>query len=102
MGTEPLDRHLRSRSRQRALCLLVCAALLPACAGDSRPPKCQRLEDDFAEAKQTWLEARAAASDPSSQGGVIVSSSEEEEIGNLRAEFETNQHELFQSGCVRE
>ena len=81
--------------------LLVAAAVLTAC-GDSRPQKCQRLESDFAEARQAWLDARAEVSDLSSQRGAIVSSSEEEEIADLRAEFETRQDELFESGCVTE
>jgi hypothetical protein len=100
MGTRPLDRYFRSGLRHWGLCLLVCAAVLTACVRDSLPPKCQLLERDFAEAKQSWLDARAAASDPSSQGGAIVSSSEEEEIRELRAAFETRQDELFESACV--
>lgn len=100
MGTRPLDRYFRSALRHWWLCLLVCAAVLTACVRDSRPPRCQLLERDFAEAKQVWLDARANASDPSSRGGATVSSSEGEEIQDLRAEFETRQNELFESGCV--
>lgn len=81
--------------------LLVCAASLTAC-GDSRPQECQRVESAFTEAKQSWLDARAADSDPDSERGAIVSSSEEEEIRDSRAEFETRQNELFESGCVTE
>jgi hypothetical protein len=66
--------------------LFVTAAVLTAC-GDSRPQKCQRLESDFAEARQAWLDARAEVSDLSSQRGAIVSSSEEEEMADLRTEL---------------
>jgi hypothetical protein len=88
--------------RQWGLRLVVCAALLSACVRNSRPPECNRLEDTFAEAKQAWLQARFAGSDPSGQDGATITSSEEKEIADLRTEFETRQSELFESGCVTE
>jgi hypothetical protein len=81
--------------------LFVTAAVLTAC-GDSRPQKCQRLESDFAEARQAWLDARAEVSDLSSQRGgnrLLIRGGRD---GGLAYRVETRQNELFESGCVTE